>query len=118
MSNFVSVHANGNKGPVVTVSEAFAKSIDAKVLEDEPAVDTLGHPLEPRERGAYKNPPEPNFAPAISLPEGWEPPAPDSDQEPDPTGQPGPPPTPDATVVPATTTTGGPAVSQPEEANK
>lgn len=108
MSKFVSVYANGKKGdPVVTVTEAFARSIEAKVLEDEPAVDTLGKPLAPREAGAYLNPPEPNFAPAIELPEGFEPKT--EEQLPQ---------TPDTTQVPATNTPiGGPAVS-PEEASK
>ena len=69
MTKFVSIRANGDEGPVVTVTEAFAKSIEAEVLPDEPAVDKIGRPLEPRELGAYENPPEPSFAPAITLPE-------------------------------------------------
>lgn len=106
MSKFVSVYANGKKGdPVVTVTEAFADSIGAKVLEKEPAVDSLNRPLPPREEGAYENPPEPTFAPAIQLPEDFK----EKSEEPQ---------TPDTTQVPATTTpTGGPAVS-PEEASK
>lgn len=97
MPEFVSIYANGNSGTVVTVTEAFAKSIDAKVLADEPAVNTIGKPLPPREAGTYKNPPEPTFAPAIRLPEKS-----------------------DAKTAPAQQTEqfpiGGPAVSQPEEA--
>lgn len=105
MSKFVSVYANGKKGDqVVTVTEAFATSIGAKVLENEPAVDSLDRPLPPRDEGAYKNPPEPTFAPAIQLPEDFE------------VKTEGPQ-TPDTTSVPATTPTGGPAVS-PEEASK
>lgn len=54
MPKFVSIHANGNKGPVVTVTEAFAESIGAKVLKSEPAVDPrTGRPLPAREAGEY-----------------------------------------------------------------
>lgn len=124
MSKFVSVLANEEikDSLVVTVTEAFAKSIDATVLEDEPAVDHLGKPLQPRVKGAYLNPPEPNFAPAIALPD---------DEDVDESGSTGatgsrgpagatgaPNQTTGATTAPANPPTGGSAASQPEEATK
>lgn len=70
MPKFVSIHQNGDSGPIVTVTEAFAKSIGATILEDEPAIGGRDpKPLEAREEGAYLDPPEPSFAPAIQLPE-------------------------------------------------
>lgn len=86
MPKFVSIYQNGDSGPVVTVTEAFARSIGATILENEPAVGgRTPKPLEAREAGAYLNPPEPNFAPAIALPET-------SDQHPDDGGHNDPPP--------------------------
>lgn len=47
MTKFVSIHASGDDGPVVTVNEAFAKGIGAKTL-DYPALDASGRPRPPR----------------------------------------------------------------------
>lgn len=124
MSNFVSVLANEEikDSLVVTVTEAFAKSIDATVLEDEPAVDHLGKPLQPRVKGAYLNPPEPNFAPAIALPDDEDADETGATGAPGATGSSGPTGAPaqtsGATAASASTPTGGSAASQPEEATK
>lgn len=116
MSTFVSVYANGKKGDkVVTVTEAFARNIGAEILEDEPAVDNLGKPLEPRDEGAYLNPPETSFAPAIKLPDDFEP-KDESEQDPDDHSEP--PLTTGATGAPATHPFGGPTASSPEEATQ
>jgi hypothetical protein len=47
MTKFVSIHANGDDGQVVTVTEAFAEGIGAKTLEY-PALDASGRPRAPR----------------------------------------------------------------------
>jgi hypothetical protein len=47
MTKFVSIYANGDDGPVVTVTEAFAEGIGAEIL-DLPALDSRGRPLAAR----------------------------------------------------------------------
>lgn len=49
MTKFVSIYANGDEGPVVTVTEAFAEGIGAEVLEF-PALDSRSRPMGPRSR--------------------------------------------------------------------
>ena len=50
MTKFVSIYADGDSGKVVTVTEAFAEGIGAKVL-DTPALDSRGRPMSARDVG-------------------------------------------------------------------